>query len=313
MQVTGSNWQDPAVQANQDPLAAPKMGMRKLIVTLFKLRVVSLLLLSAFGGAALGAAYVPEVSLGSLLVLAVAGTLSAAGSSAINQYIERDRDTKMSRTAARPLATGQIENPHVVLGIAGGMIMLAIVLSLLVGNPALAFWLFMGAAIYVGVYTIWLKPRTILNIVIGGAAGSCAVLSGGAAVGAWTAPAVWLLAILVFAWTPVHFWALALAYRDDYVKADYPMLPARTSAMTAAWWTALHTVLTAVCALALAFVPQLDLIYLFLVGLATVPLVVRTWQLLRNPVKRPALKLFTYSNIYLTIVLVVIMFAGFWR
>lgn len=310
MQVTDS-WQKPV--ESEVPLLPPRLSVRKLIVTLFKLRVVSLLVLSSLGGAALGTWAGGTMSPLVLGLLLVTGTLSAAGASAINQYLERERDTRMSRTAARPLATGQIENATAVLWLAIGMIVAALGLAFAFGNPALAFWLFMGAFIYVVVYTIWLKPRTTLNIVIGGAAGSCAVIAGGAAVGMWTDLSVWLLASLVFVWTPVHFWALALAYRDDYVKADYPMLPAKVSADKAANWTALHTVFTAVFALAIGFLPQLDPIYLLLIGLATVPLVTRTKALLDNPVRQPALSLFTYTNIYLAIVLVVVMMAGLWR
>ncbi|MBX3060818.1 MAG: heme o synthase [Anaerolineae bacterium] len=295
------------------PVAVPR-SLWKTAVTLFKLRVVSLLLLAAFGGAALGALVVESVSLWTWLLLAVTGTLSAGGASAINQYLERERDTHMRRTARRPLASGQIANPGLVLGIGVGMVLLAGMLALAAGKPALAFWVLLGAAIYVGVYTVWLKPRTTLNIVIGGAAGSCAVLSGGAAVGAWNVWGVWLLAALVFVWTPVHFWALAIAYRDDYAAAGFPMLPARVPPVTAARWTALHTVLTAVCALALGFWPQVDVWYLLPVGVVTAVLIQRTLILLQNPgQRRAALALFHLSNLYLALVLVVIMLATLWR
>jgi protoheme IX farnesyltransferase len=145
MQVTES-WQE-TIEA--PVVAPPRMSLRKLIVTLFKLRVVSLLVLSSLGGAALGTWAGGEMSAPVLALLLVTGTLSAAGASAINQYLERERDTRMSRTAARPLATGQIENPTAVLWLAIGMIALAMGLAFAIGNPALAFWLFMGAFIYV--------------------------------------------------------------------------------------------------------------------------------------------------------------------
>jgi len=291
----------------------PARSLWKTAVVLFKLRVVSLLMLSAFGGAAIGAMVVPETSVWQWLLLAVSGLLSASGASAINQYLERERDTRMNRTAARPLATGEIENPHLILAAGLGMVFGATALAGLF-NLALAFWVFMGAVIYVGVYTIWLKPRTTLNIVIGGAAGSFAVISGGAAVGAWNALGVWILAGLVFVWTPVHFWALALAYRTDYVKADYPMLPARVAPPVAARWTALHTVLTAVAGIALGIWPQTDWVYLVPIGIATVLLIIRTIALLNAPAERgPAFALFHFSNIYLALVLVVVILATLWR
>ncbi|MCB8942727.1 MAG: protoheme IX farnesyltransferase [Ardenticatenaceae bacterium] len=281
-------------------------------VVLFKLRVVSLLLLSAYGGAMLGTMATGQGSAGAWIILSLAGLLSAGGASGINQYLERDQDTKMRRTAKRPLAQGEITNPQLVLWLSLGMVILATGLAAMV-NGATAVFIALGAIIYVAVYTIWLKPRTIVNIVIGGAAGSCAVLAGGAAMGAWSETAVWLLALLIFAWTPVHFWALALAYREDYQEAQYPMLPARVSATVAARWTALHTLLTIFCGLALGFYPTLDWVYLVPIAALSVWLVQKTWQLMAKPEKKPALTLFHFSNIYLAAVLIVILLAPIWR
>ncbi|WP_420630884.1 heme o synthase [Candidatus Leptofilum sp.] len=295
------------------PVRQPSVSLWRTAVVLFKLRIVSLLLLSAFGGAGLGTMIAGRASAWDWVLLAITGTLSAAGASGINQYLERERDSKMNRTAARPLATGQIENPQMVLLLGVGMVLGATGLATAF-NLALAFWVFLGAAIYVGVYTVWLKPRTTLNIVIGGAAGSCAVISGGAAVGAWSALGVWILAALVFVWTPVHFWALALAYRSDYIKADYPMLPARVPPIVAARWTAVHTILTAAAGMALGFWPTVDWFYLVPIGLATAVLIVRTAALLIAPAeKAPAFALFHFSNLYLALVLVVVLLASLWR
>ncbi len=280
---------------------------------LFKLRIVSLLLLAAFGGAALGLITGGTNSAGAWLLLTLCGTLAAAGASGINQYLEREIDKHMNRTRNRPLPLAKIEYPKLVLWIASGMVTLATLLAYTLGNPAFAFWILTGAIIYAGVYTIWLKPRTSLNIVIGGAAGSCAVLAGGAAMGAWSTPLVLLLSLLLFVWTPVHFWALALAYKNDYAKAGFPMLPSLVSAQTAARWTALHTYLTVAAGLAIGIWPVLDLIYLFPVGAISLLFVWRTAQLLANPVKATALKLFHISNIYLAVVLVVTLLLPLWR
>ena len=284
----------------------------KTAVVLFKLRVVTLLLLSAYGGAALALMAEGQGSLWRWFVLTVAGVLSAGGASGINQYLERERDTTMRRTARRPLASGQIEHPGAILWLSMGMVLGATLLSATL-NAATAVWIALGAIIYVGVYTIWLKPRTTLNIVIGGAAGSCAVMSGGAAMGAWSATAVWLLAILVFVWTPVHFWALALAYREDYQKAAFPMLPAKVPALVAARWTALHTVFTAGFGLSLGLVPQIDWFYLVPIGAASIWLVKRTIDLLITPQNPQAMRLFHCSNYYLTAVLAVLLLAPIWR
>ncbi len=315
MQATDPLWPEvsSAELAIKPPLPLPTW---KLIVTLFKLRIVTLLLLAAYGGAALGAIAGAQVSGWSLLLLTVVGTLSAAGASGINQYLERERDALMQRTARRPLPAGYLDNPRPVLWAGLAMVAGATLLAALI-NPALAFWSLMGALIYVGVYTIWLKPRTSLNIVIGGAAGSCAVISGGAAVGVWAEPTVWVLAVLLFVWTPVHFWSLALAYREDYARGDYPMLPVLVSAPAAAGWTALHTYLTVAAGLALGLWPGLNWLYLLPVGVVSLLFIGRTHALLRRPERKPALTLFHFSNLYLTLVLVMVMATAmvsfFWR
>lgn len=281
-------------------------------VVLFKLRVVSLLLLSAYGGGMLGMLATGQGSLWAWVVLTLSGGLSAAGASGINQYLEIEQDKMMRRTAKRPLPIGEIEHPGIVLWLSMGMILVAIGLALTV-NVETAVWIALGAIIYVGVYTIWLKPRTTLNIVIGGAAGSCAVLSGGAVMGAWSDTAVLLLSALIFVWTPVHFWALALAYRKDYQQAKYPMLPAKVAPAVSARWTALHTVATALCGLAIGFVPQIDWGYLIPVSAISAILLWMTGKLLKTPNEPTAMKLFHASNIYLTVVLVVILLAPIWR
>jgi protoheme IX farnesyltransferase len=311
MQTTLPDWQKRAA-VDLTPAVQPTISAWKLAVTLFKLRIVMLLLMAAFGGAALGIVVTGQADFWSLLLLAVSGTLSAGGASGINQYIERDRDARMKRTATRPLATGYLTNPKRVLWIGLGMIGTAVGLAALF-NLALAFWVLLGAVIYVAVYTIWLKPRTAWNIVIGGAAGSCAVISGGAAVGAWTAPTVWLLAALVFVWTPVHFWSLALAYRDDYAQGGYPMLPTQTSAKTAAYWTGLHAYLTVGAAVILGVWPQINWLYLIPMGLAGLIFIQRTHKLFQQPEKGPALSLFHFSNIYLSLALLMVIVSAIWR
>jgi heme o synthase len=298
-----------------DAVVSPpeRIGWRdvfKLISTLFKMRVVSLLLFASIGGAFLGQRGIPSVV--SLAVLLVTGMLAAGGASAINQYLERDNDPKMRRTSKRPLATGQIGQPAVVLVIAIIMILVAVA-SVFPSNPVMAFYLALGALIYVGVYTIWLKPRSVLNIVIGGAAGSCAVMTGGAAVGAASDPAVISLALLVFLWTPAHFWALAMMYKDDYAAADVPMLPVYATAGSTAWWIFAHAASTAVAALALAANPAMGLPYLIPTGLISAYFIVGSIRLIRIPERREAIRLFVASNIFLALVLLAVIVAAVWH
>lgn len=270
------------------------------LLALFKLRVVVLLLFAAIGGAFLGAGGWPGIN--SVALVIITGGLAASGASALNQYLERDSDALMTRTRRRPLVTNAISRPKWVPYL-GVLMVLLPSLAALPFNPALTFFLLLGAFIYVGIYTVWLKPRTLLNIVIGGAAGSAAVLSGGAAVGAWHDPGVVVLACLIFLWTPTHFWSLAIVYRNDYARCDIPMLPAQTSPRSAAYWILLHTMATALAALVLAAHWSLGWFYLAPVMLATVDLIVRNIRLVVRPGGKSALSLFKASNIYLTIIL----------
>lgn len=274
------------------------------IVVLFKLRVVILLVLSSLGGALLASD--GTISAANLGLLLVTGILSASGASAINQYLERSSDALMRRTLNRPLANGLISKPGIVLGIALGFILLAVGLALGAGNTPLAFFLALGAAIYVGIYTVWLKPRTILNIVIGGAAGSCAVLSGSAAVGNWSEPGALVLALLIFVWTPTHFWSLAMAFRDDYSRAGVPMLPTVVSDRATAQWIALHTGATALIALLLAVHPKLGMLYFIPITIATVWISWHSIRLMYKPDQKQAFKVFKISNMYLGLALVFI-------
>ncbi len=270
---------------------------------LFKLRVVSLLVVAATGGAFLAAGGWPGLDI--LLLTWITGGMAAAGASALNQYWERKSDASMIRTSDRPLVTGEISNPRWV-PIAGLLLILIPSLAVYSFNPALTFWLLAGAFIYVVIYTIWLKPRTLLNVVIGGAAGSAAVLSGSAAAGMWNAPGALVLALILFLWSPFHFWSLALLYRNDYARADFPMLPSKTSPRKAAGWVMLHAVPAAIAGIGLAALPFLGWSYLIPVLLVSIDLLWRSAKLLIDPSPRNARKLFMASNIYLLVLLVAI-------
>ena len=290
---------------NDTALAQPSLhritgSALRMIVVLFKLRVVGLLLFAAVTGALLGSNGKPATF--DLIILIITGGLAAAGASSLNQYLERQQDVFMRRTARRPLAMGAIAQPHLVLIVGTALVIFSSIIAFLY-NPALGFFVAAGAVIYVGVYTIWLKPRTWLNIVIGGAAGSCAVLSGGAAVGAWTAPSVIALALLVFAWTPVHFWSLALAHRDDYAAAHVPMLPVVTTPLRAAIGICLHALASGAIALWLGMELRWDWLYLLISVPATAILFFYSARLLRRPDRSGAWSVFHISNLYLGVIL----------
>jgi protoheme IX farnesyltransferase len=281
----------------------------KALVQVFKLRIVLLLLITAAGSAVIATGGWPGGQ--AFILLMVTGGLSAAGASALNQYLERDRDKNMVRTRRRPLAAGGTLSPTLVLILGGSMILLSVVIAAIT-NPMLALFNGLGAAIYLGIYTLWLKPRTVTNIVIGGAAGSCAVLSGSAAAGTWNEPSALALAALIFLWTPVHFWSLAMAYQQDYAHAGFPMLPVNISGRQAAAWIGLHTLGTSIIALVLAAHPKLSLIYLLPTLLTSIQLIRLTIQLYRNPNPKLAFSLFKFSNIYLGLLILMVIIDLIW-
>ncbi len=193
------------------------------MLTLTKPGITALIVLVAVGGFFLASP--AQVDLGRLAELVVFGALASAGSAMLNHYLDRDLDARMRRTRERPLPAERIAPGGRVA--AAGLVLLArgiggasVPLNHLTGVSIL-----LGGLTYVVVYTIWLKRRSSWNIVIGGFAGSAPALAGGAAAtGGWS-PGILALALLVFLWTPPHFWSLALLLRSDYQAAGLPMLP----------------------------------------------------------------------------------------
>ncbi|MFQ5409959.1 MAG: heme o synthase [Anaerolineales bacterium] len=288
------------------PLAAvpARPSLLHSLAVLFKVRIVLLLLFAAVGGLFLGAQGWPGI--GALLLIIATGGLAAAGSAAWNHYLEKDTDVRMERTRTRPLVTGDIGRPGWV-PVAATLMILAPVLAVLPFNRPLSLFLLLGAVIYVGIYTLWLKPRTLLNIVVGGAAGSAAVLSGSAAAGAWNDPGALVLALLVFLWTPTHFWSLAIVYRDDYARGGVPMLPVYVSDRQSALWMMLHTLGAVTAALMLVVRPAMSLLYLAPVATFSLILIVQNVRLILTPNRDHARRYFRFSNYYLAVVLLMLI------
>src|SRR6266404_6022887 len=217
-----------SAQPMLQPTIPLDLGSRPLIATigsyvrLTKPRVIELLLVTAVPPMLLAQRGVP--ALGLIAAVVIGGALAAGGANTINCWIERDRDQLMKRTHNRPLPQGEIV-PIRALAFGIALNVVAFVVLASVANLLAAALTLSATLFYVFVYTLWLKPRTVQNIVIGGAAGAVPALVGWAAVrGSLAAPA-WLLFAVVFFWTPAHFWALAVKYRDDYEAAGIPMLP----------------------------------------------------------------------------------------
>jgi heme o synthase len=280
------------------PVAMRAVSTVRAYVLLTKPRVIELLLVTTLPAMVLAAGELPSFTLmGAVLV---GGALAAGGANTINCWIERDRDRLMHRTRHRPLPTGRIAPGR---ALAFGVVLEATAFLWLWGTVnLLAATLAVSAMLfYVFVYTIWLKPRSPQNIVIGGAAGAVPVLVGWAAVtGSLAAPA-WVLFAIVFFWTPPHFWALALRYQEDYEAAGIPMLPVVSGVTNAVWQIIVYSVIVVATTLLLFAFESMGIVYLVAaVGLG----VAFVWQavgLLRDASPRRAMRLFAFSNTYLAL------------
>ncbi len=267
-------------------------------VLLTKPRVVELLLVTTVPAMVLADGGLPSLTLiGAVLV---GGALAAGGANTINCWIERDRDRVMHRTQRRPLPSGKIDPRHaLVFGVvleAVAFVWLWSTVNLLSAALAVSAMLF-----YVFVYTIWLKPRSPQNIVIGGAAGAVPVLVGWAAVTGRLAAPAWVLFAIVFCWTPPHFWALSLRYRDDYAAAGIPMLPVARGITTAVRQILVYSVIVVAVTLSLFLFETMGVVYFVAaVGLGTA-FVWHALELRRDASPKRAMRLFSFSNIYLAL------------
>jgi protoheme IX farnesyltransferase len=272
-----------------------------LVYSVFKLRIGIAIMLTALAGVAVTPGPAPEAW--QIAVLALAVLLSSASAGAFNMFMERDIDARMNRTRGRPFVTGQFTaNGYWLAGI-GLLLATAITAATLATNAVAAFYVFLGAFVYGVVYTVWLKRRTWMNIVIGGLAGSFAVLAGAAAVDPGLAPAPVILAVVLFLWTPPHFWSLAFKYRDDYAKVGVPMLPVVVSQQTAAYIILGHTVLLAIISL-LPVMYGLGWIYFLGAAIGGARFVWTSIALARHPSPETAMTNFHASLLQLSLLLV---------
>ena len=213
------------------------------VLGLFKLRIGFMIMLTALVGLAVTPG--PALGLAKMVVLALAVLVSSASAGAFNQYYEHDSDRLMARTRGRAFVTGALPHSPAWLVLIALLLVAAVGSAGLLLNPLSAAFVFLGAFFYAVVYTVWLKRRSWLNIVVGGLAGSFAVLAGAAAVNPALGPLPWLLAAVLFLWTPPHFWSLAIANCAEYEAAGVPMLPVVVGTNRAA-----HIVLWSTVALA---------------------------------------------------------------
>ena len=273
-------------------------------VRLTKPRVISLLLFTTAGAMFVAARGVPNGWL--VFWTLIGGYLAAGGANAINQYVDRDIDERMSRTTERPVVAGRVTPGRALaFGIALGVAS-ALVLGTFANWLAAALAL-LGLALYVGVYTLWLKRTSIHNIVIGGSAGAVPPLVGWAAVTGNLSLSAWILFAIIFYWTPPHFWALALMLKRDYAAAGVPMLPvvrgeSETKRQILLWTlvmiavTILPVVAGTAGALYLVAALALGGVFLYL-----------AWRLYRDPGIVWARATFHYSLLYLALIFVALV------
>ncbi len=270
-------------------------------VALTKPRIIELLLITTLPTMIVAQRGLPPVWLMAATLLG--GSLAAGGANAINMFIDRDIDKLMHRTSRRPLVTGAV-TPRNALIFAISLEVLAFVelwawVNLLSAVLAVSATLF-----YVFVYTLWLKRTSSQNIVIGGAAGAVPVLVGWAAVTdslSWT-PVV--MFAIIFVWTPPHFWALAVKYKDDYQAADVPMLPAVATFKRTAQEILLYSVILVGVSLLLAAVGHLGVVYIVSASVLGVVFVIMAVRLWARATPKAAMQLFSYSITYLTLLFV---------
>ncbi|MGH6719670.1 MAG: heme o synthase [Alphaproteobacteria bacterium] len=283
------------------------MALARELADLFKLRIGAAVTLSAVAGMATVEAPPPDAW--RLAAVAAAVLVSSASAGAFNQLVERDLDGRMRRTRERPFVTGRYTPGPAWYAVILGLLALAVAGAALATNPVAALHVFLGAFVYGVVYTLWLKRRTWWNIVVGGLAGSFAVLAGAAALDPTPSPAALALAVVLFLWTPPHFWSLATVLKDDYAAAGVPMLPVVVGERRCARAILANSVVLVVASLAPA---ALGLGWAYL-GFALVGgwvMLWRAWRLVRDPGRSNAMRCFAASLVQLLCVLVGAMVGG---
>jgi protoheme IX farnesyltransferase len=269
------------------------------VVALTKPAIMSLLLVTAVGGAFLAAGGIPPLV--PLLAVVVGGAFASGGASSLNHYFDRDIDERMRRTRSRPLPSHRIaDRAAVAIGLA--LNAAAFLVLALFANVLAAVLALLGTVVYIGVYTLWLKRITTQNIVIGGAAGAIPPLVGWAAVTGSLDLGAWLLFAIVFFWTPAHFWALALLIRDDYARAGIPMLPVVSGDRTTTWYILAYAASLLPLSALVYLVGAAGLLYLAFavtLGVLFVALAVRLVRSSERARRVVARGLYLYSLVYL--------------
>ncbi len=264
-------------------------------MALLKPRVMSLVVFTGFAGLIAAPGTIHPL-LGAVAVLCIAVGAGAAG--AINMWYDRDIDALMERTCKRPIPAGRVA-PEEALAFGVTLALFSIMLMGLAVNWTAAALLALANGFYVFVYTIWLKRRTPLNIVIGGAAGAFPPMIGWAAVTGAVSLDSAVLFLIIFMWTPPHFWALALCRDGDYAKAGIPMLPVVAGRAETRRQILIYTLLLVPLSLTPVLLGTAGALYALVVSAMGAGFIVLALRVLREPGERSAQRMFGYSILYL--------------
>ncbi len=277
---------------------APVLARVGAFVALTKPRIIELLLVTTVPTMFVASTHVPSARLVTLTLLG--GAMAAGGANALNMVYDRDIDAVMDRTKGRPLVTGAV-TATAALVFALGLEVGAFLLLWLTVNLLSACLAISATAFYVGVYTAWLKRSSPQNIVIGGAAGAVPVLVGWSAVTGHLSWAALVLFAIVFFWTPPHFWSLAIRYKDDYSKANVPMLPVVTDMHRVVRQILAYIVILVALSVALDPVAHLGPVYLGIALVLGAGFFGYAWRLRTDASRKSAMKVFGFSITYLTL------------
>jgi protoheme IX farnesyltransferase len=288
------------IEGNGSGLLAPIgwLDRARAYVALTKPRIVGELLITTVPTMLVASRHLPAAGL--VLLTLLGGALAAGGAHAVNMVYDRDIDAVMERTKHRPLVTGVI-SPGAALGFGALLEVVSFLVLWRTVNLLSAGLTLAAAAFYVVVYTMWLKRSSPQNIVIGGAAGAVPPLVGWSAVTGHVGGPALILFGIIFLWTPPHFWALALRYREDYTNAEVPMLPSTATTSAVVRRMIAYTVALVALSALLAPTAHLGPAFLALTLLLGAAFVWQVWRLRSDPGARRAMKVFGFSISYLTV------------
>lgn len=282
-------------------IAHPERATWRDYLWLTKPRVIGLLLFTTLMAMFIAAGGWP--GLGLFLVVFVGGYMAAGAANAFNMVIDRDIDGRMKRTAQRPTVTDRISSRDATI-FATALMVLSFLLLWWGANLTTALLAMAGLGWYVLIYTLYMKRRFWNNIVIGGAAGAFPPLVGWAAVTGDVSLFAWYLFLIIFFWTPVHFWALSLMIKEDYAAAGIPMLPVVRGERETAYQIWLYAILTALITLIPVLMGELRWFYLVIALLLNGLLLARSLRLYQTLERSWTLSLYKYSMLYLALLFI---------